>query len=195
VSANGKTVSKTVAVEQDPRITVSSDDRAKRREAITKLYVMARQADEGRRKIVAVRTSLVTVTDAWKRPSAPAIPAPVKQGADDLLAKIKADIGTFEFEREGPLGAAGPPLKYTPPPVNQRITRLLNGLDSYSGAPTARQLADIQSASVTLVEGLAKVKKITEDDLPRLNKMMAEAGVPYITADVPPAPGQERRGR
>ena len=71
IAAAGKTESKTAAVEEDPRVTMSAEDRTERRQAITKLYAMARQADEGRRKIVAIRTSLTTLTDAWKRPARP----------------------------------------------------------------------------------------------------------------------------
>jgi hypothetical protein len=103
--------------------------------------------------------------------------------------------GVFEVERGGQLGGAGPPLKYTPPPVNQKIGRLMGAIDSYSGAPTERQLADIDQASVELEPALAVVKKLTEEDLPRLNKMMADAGVPYVTADTAPAAPQGRRGR
>ena len=195
ISAAGKNVSKTVTVEEDPRVTLSAEDRAKRRQAITALYTMAREADSGRRKIIALRTSLTGLTDAWKRPSGPRVPDPIKKAADDLLAKVKETIVTFEVERTGQLGAAGPPLFYTPPPVNQKITRLMSAMDGYSGAPTARQLADIDASSAALQQGLAGVKKLTDEDLPRLNKMMADAGVPYVTAEAGPAPVQGRRGR
>jgi hypothetical protein len=175
-----------VAVEEDPRVNMSAEDRAQRRQALAKLYDMARDADEGRRKIVAMRTSLTSLTDGWKRPSAK-IPDEVKKAADELLAKVKEVIGTFEVEREGQLGGAGPPLKFTPPPVNQKIGRLMGSIDNYSGPPTARQLDDINQASGELAPALATVKKLTDEDLPRLNKMMADAGVPYVTADVRPA--------
>jgi hypothetical protein len=36
---------------------------------------------------------------------------------------------------------------------------------------------------------------LTDEDLPRLNKMMADAGVPYVSADAGPAAPQGRRGR
>jgi hypothetical protein len=185
VTAGGKSESKTVAVEEDPRLTLSAEDRTQRHEALTKLYSMAKQADEGRREIVAIRTSLTALTDGWKRPTAPKIPDDVKKAADDLLAKIKAVVGTFETEREGQLGSAGPPLKYTPPPVNQKIGRLMFSLDSYSGSPTARQLEDIRQAAEELEPALATVKKLVNEDLPRLNKMMADAGIPYVSGPGP----------
>ena len=118
----------------------------------------------------------------------------MKKAANDLLAKVKETVPTFAVEREGGLGNAGPPLKYTPPPVNQKITRLMVSIDNYAGAPTARQLADIEAASAQLEPALAQVKQLTGDDLARLNKMMAAAGVPYITAETaaPPPTGRRR---
>ncbi len=195
ISVAGKTESKTVAVEEDPRVTMSAEDRAKRRQALTRLYGMTREADGGRRKIVALQTSITTLTDGWKRPGTPKVPDDVKKAADDLLARVKEVVGTFEVERGGQLGGAGPPLKYTPPPLNQKIGRLMGAIDSYSGPPTARQVADIDELAKELEPALAVVKKLTDEDLPRLNKMMADAGVPYISADTDPATPQGRRGR
>src|SRR5579872_2056763 len=51
VTVGGKTEKKTVAVEEDPRVTMSDQDRTQRREVVTKLYAMSKEAEEGRRKI------------------------------------------------------------------------------------------------------------------------------------------------
>jgi photosystem II stability/assembly factor-like uncharacterized protein len=194
VTVAGKTESKTVTVEEDPRVTMSTEERTQRRDVITKLYGMAKEADDGRRKISALQTSLTGLTDGWKRPGAPQVPDNVKKAADDLLAKVKEVIGTFEFERTGQLGGAGPPLKYTPPPVNMKITRLMGSIDSYSAAPTAKQVEDMATARAELNEGLAAVKKLTDEDLPKLNKLMTDAGVPYVTVETVPAQPTGRRG-
>jgi hypothetical protein len=100
VEAGGKTSSKTVTVEEDPRVTMTAEERAQRRQAIAKLYTMAKEADEGRRKIVALRTSLTALTDGWKKPGAPTAPENVKKAAGDLLTSVKEVVGTFEVERE-----------------------------------------------------------------------------------------------
>jgi len=194
VTAAGKTETKTVKVEEDPRVTMSAEDRAQRRAALTKLYALAKEGDGGRLKIVAMRTSLTALTDSWKRSGAPQVPESVKKAADELLAKVK-DVGAqFEVERDGQLGGAGPPLKYTPPPVPQKINRLMGSIDSYTGPPTARQMAEIEECSAELQPALAAVKKLTDEDVPRFNKMMVDAGVPYVTADAPaPAPGRPGR--
>jgi hypothetical protein len=182
IAAAGKNESKAVAVEEDPRITLAAADRAKRRQALTRLYGMARDAETGRRKIVAIRTSLTTLTDSWKRPGASQPPEAVKKAADDLLARVKEVAGHFEVDRQGGLGSAGPPLTYTPPPLNQKIGRLMGSLDGYAAAPTDRQLTDIDLASAELAPALVSVNKLANEDVPRLNKMMAGAGVPYVSA-------------
>ena len=182
IAAAGKNESKTVAVEEDPRITLAAADRTKRRQALTRLYGMARESETGRRKIVAIRTSLTTLTDSWKRPGASQPPEPVKKAADDLLARVKEVAGHFEVDRQGGLGSAGPPLTFTPPPLNQKIGRLMGSIDGYAAAPTERQLTDIDLASAELGPALASVNKLASEDVPRLNKMMAEAGVPYVSA-------------
>jgi photosystem II stability/assembly factor-like uncharacterized protein len=181
IAAAGKNETKTVAVEEDPRITLSAADRAKRRQALSKLYGMAREAETGRRRIVAMRTSLTTLTDSWKRPGATQPPQPVKKAAEDLLARVKEVAGLFEVDRQGGLGFAGPPLTYTPPPVNQKIGRLMGAIDGYTAAPTERQFTDIDQASAELGPAMASVNKLANEDVPRLNKMMADAGVPYVS--------------
>jgi len=195
IAAAGKTDSRTVTVEDDPRVQMSAEDRAKRKKAIDTLVTMTKDADAARRRAVGMNTALTSLTDSWKLPNAPAVPDAVKKAADDLLARVKAAAATFENAggggRGGGGGGAGPPLTYTPPPVTQKITRLMGSIDSYSEAPTARQLADIEDASAQLQKGVAEVNKLW-DEVPKLNKQMMDAGVPYFTvtpSTAPPAPG------
>jgi hypothetical protein len=76
-------------------------------------------------------------------------------------------------------GGAGAPPPYTPPAVTQKISRLLGVIDNYTGAPTSRQLAETQEASAQLQTDTAELNKLAAD-VPALNKMMADAGVPYF---------------
>ena len=197
VTVAGKTETKTVTVEDDPRLSVSPDDRAKRRTAITKLFTMTRQADEGRRKIVALNTAVTNLTDSWKRPAAPAVPEAVKKAADETLVKIKAVLSTFEAAAGGGRGgggSAGAPPPYTPPPVNQKLTRLMGSIEGYSGPPTSRQLADLEECAAQLQKGLEEVNKL-DGEVPKLNKLMQDAGVPYVTIDINSVPAAQGGGR
>ena len=195
----GKTETKTVTVVDDPRLNVSPDDRTKRRTAITRLFTMTREAEDARRKIVAMNTAVSGLTEGWKRPAAPPVPDAVKKAADDTLAKIKAVLGAFQSPAGGGRGAgggAGAPPPYTPPPVNQKISRLMGAIDGYSGPPTSRQLSDIDDCAAQLQKGLDELAKL-DGEVPKLNKLMHDAGVPYITVDttsVPPAQGGGRGG-
>src|SRR5262249_32474704 len=168
----------------------------RRRTAITKLFTMTRQAEEGRRKIVAMNTAVTALTDSWKRPAAPSVPDAVKKAADESLARIKAILGTFEAPGGGGRGGgAGAPPPYTPPPVNQKIGRLMGAIDAYSGPPTSRQLADIEECAAQLQKGLEEVNKL-DVEVPKLNKLLLDAGVPHITVDPNsvPAPQGGRGG-
>ena len=140
---NGKTDSRTVVVEDDPRLQVSPEDRIRRRTALDTLSTLARDADSARRRAVAMNTALTTLTDSWKLPNAPPVPDAVKKAAEDLLAKVKSTAALFETPaphggRGGANGTAGPPPPYTPPPVTQKISRLINAIDGFSGPPTSR---------------------------------------------------------
>src|SRR5579872_1551217 len=190
ITEAGKTESKTFAVEEDPRVQFSASDRAKRRQALDTLATLAHQADDARKKVVAMNTSLTSLTESWKKPAAPAVPDSVKKAADDFLARLKPVVSTFENQAGGRGAGAGPPLTYTPPPITQKINRLMGSIDNFSAAPTSRQTSDVQQLSDQLQKDLAEVGKLW-DEVPKLNKMMMDAGVPYFTLDLnipPPAP-------
>ena len=197
IAAAGKTDSRSFIVEDDPRIQISADDRARKRQALTRLVTMTKDAEAARKKAVGMNTALTTLTDSWKQPNAPPVPDAVRKAADDLLARVKAAAAIFESAgggrggRGGAGGGAGPPPPYTPPPVTQKIGRVMAAIDGYSAAPTTRQMADIEDAAAQLQKGLAEVNRLW-DDVPKLNKMMADAGMQYfkvVEATTPPPAG------
>jgi hypothetical protein len=183
-------------VEDDPRVQFSGDDRAKKRRAVETLVTLTKEADATRRRAVAMNAALTSLTGSWKQPSAPSIPDAVRKSAEDLLARVKKAAARFETAGggRGAGGSAGPPPPYTPPPVTAKLARLLTAIDSYSGAPTARQMADIDEAAAQLKSGTAEVNALW-DEVPKLNKQMADAGVGYFTVNVNAVPAGGRGGR
>jgi hypothetical protein len=194
ISANGKTESRTVLVEDDPRVQFSDDDRAKRRKALETIVTMTKEADAARRRAVAMNTSLTSLTDGWKQPGAPTIPEPVKKSAEDLLARVKKAVARLEAPAGGRGGGAGAPPPYTPPAVPTKLARLMGAIDSYSAAPTARQMAEIDEAAGQLKTLTAEVNTLW-DEVPKLNKQLIDAGVPYFTVNPNPVPAGGRGGR
>lgn len=181
IAMGSATDSRSASVEQDPRIQVSPADRENRRQTIDTLLSLTREADAARRRAVAIRNSLTQLTDSWKQPNAPKVPDNVKKSADDLLVRAKTVADRFESANGGRgfggEGAGAPP--YAPPTVIQKIGRLLGTIDGYTGAPTSRQMAEAQDCSAQLQKDVAGLNKLAAD-VPALNKMMTQAGVPYF---------------
>jgi hypothetical protein len=202
VAAAGKTESKTFIVEEDPRVELSAEDRAKRRQAINTLVSLTKEADAARRKAVAMNTSMTTLIESWSQANAPKVPDDVKKAATDLAARVKTAASVFENQGGGRGGggggSAGPPPAYVPPPVTQKISRVMAAIDGFSGPPTSRQLSDIQDATAQLHKGQEEVNKLW-DEVPKLNKLMLDAGVPYFTvmdpSTVPAAAGGRGGGQ
>jgi hypothetical protein len=162
-----------VTVEDDLRITLSPEDRARRTQAVTELFDMAKESGDAERSFTAFRTSLA----ALRTPSAARLPEAVAKAVDDVIKKMDGIEPTPSAERA---------LDYVSPPVSQRIIRLLGAIDAYAPAPTADQLTQIRQLRTEMTDVDAKMKQIVADELPRLNKLMNDAGVPHITAAVPP---------
>ena len=195
LSLAGKTESQTVKVDEDPRLSFSAADRAKRKALVDRAVALAKEADVARRKIVALRTALTTLSDGWKRPGAAPVPEAIRKYVDDLLARAKtAAIPAFEAppsDEPRLLGFAGAPLGYNEPTVSSQITRVMQSAMNYPAAPTTKQMADLDQAEANLKAAVAEVAKF-DGEVPKLNKMMADAGVPYFTVDtanVPAATG------
>jgi len=184
---------KKVTVSEDPRLVISAEDRAARRQAIAQLSQMATSASTTQRSLTGLHTALKTEIDAWKKPGATTKPSDaIVKAAEDLLKKVDESCKRFANvsqcgEPAAAMGAAGPALVYTPPTVTQRVTQLINGIDNYAAAPSAWQLDQIKLLDGMLKESSAAAKKLTQDELAALNKMMNDAGVAHIV--IPPPRG------
>jgi photosystem II stability/assembly factor-like uncharacterized protein len=192
VKLGEKEVSKTLTLGEDPRVNMTADDRAKRREALRQLTPVLIQAATAQFTITTVRTTLNTTIESWKRPGAPNVPDNVKKAAEDLLKRIDEaypNWGTPPSE-QATLGNAGPPVVERPAPFPQRVQQLVFGIEGYSAAPTENDLAQIQNLSARVKEASDIVRKFAAEDLPALNKMMAAAGIPYINLPIPVGGGQ-----
>jgi photosystem II stability/assembly factor-like uncharacterized protein len=194
VSASGKEATKTVAVEEDPRISLSPADRTARRDAVMKLYELAKTTDKDRRTFTGLRGSLVAALEQWKKeaekPGAPKIPENIRKAAEALKKKVDDFEPKLVRPRE-PLGSAGPPFVWRPDPLPERVQDLLNDVDGYSAVPSGQQLAQLEEFTKLVAEVSAELKKLIDEDLAGLNKMMNEAGIPHIrpSAAEPARPG------
>jgi photosystem II stability/assembly factor-like uncharacterized protein len=190
ISAGKQEATQTVEVTDDPRIKASPADRAARHDAVMKLYELGKTAEGDRAAVVGLKSALAAAAEAAKKPGAPKIPDNVHKAAEALSKQVDALHEKYVTPPQ-PMGNAGPPLTYTPPPLGQRIGRLMGAIEGYTAAPTSQQMDELATTGKLVTEAHAAVKKLVDEDLASLNKMMNEAGIPHITAG---SEAGERRG-
>jgi photosystem II stability/assembly factor-like uncharacterized protein len=198
VTSAGKSDTTAVTVEEDPRVEMSPDDRAKRRKAIDTLTALIRAADEPTRKAIGLTAALTSLTGSWTGPNAVPVPDAAKKAVEDMEAKVKTASATFTTPAPagGRGGGAGAHGDFVPPPVTQKLTRLMGTIGNYSGPPTSHQLEEIAEASAELQKGTAEIDALW-DEVPKLNKTLTDAGVAYFKVTLPatvPPPGRGRGG-
>jgi hypothetical protein len=154
-------VSKTVRVEEDPRITISDADRTARRQALMRLYEMDKAGIQALTTLSGLRTSLTGATESWKKPGGPPIPENIQKATEAFDKQVR--------EVQARLGAA-----------RQRAGGLMSEIEGYTGAPTAQQMERLGIASKSLGEAMDRLKRLTGQDLVNLNRIMNEAGVPHV---------------
>jgi hypothetical protein len=71
---------------------------------------------------------------------------------------------------------------------------LLNSLDTYSAAPAAPQVSELAQLRAAVAQAGVDVKKL-EDELPALNKVVNDAGIPHLYVAPPVPAGGGRRPR
>jgi photosystem II stability/assembly factor-like uncharacterized protein len=170
----------TVQLQADPRIQISDADRAARHDAIMQLYALYQTGNEGQRLISGFKKSLDDALTAWSKPGAPKIPDDIRKQAEALQKKVNDLHG--KFVSAGGFGAGGP-LHYTPPPLPQRVGRLMSELDGYSAAPTQPEKDEMAAVSQQLGQAMDALHALINTDLANLNKALNDAGVPHVTAE------------
>jgi photosystem II stability/assembly factor-like uncharacterized protein len=182
IKAGSKEARQEIAVEDDPRIQISAEDRAARHAAIDQLYAMAKGADKDRKTIEGIKDALNAARGQWKadanKPDAKKIPEDIQKSADELQKKVDGVAEKYVRERLG-LGNAGPPLVWKPDPLPEQVQSLLGDLDGFGAAPGPQQKEKLAELAPLLNDASGQVKRI-EEDLAALNKKMNDAGMPHI---------------
>jgi photosystem II stability/assembly factor-like uncharacterized protein len=176
-----------VLVEDDLRVQLSPEDRAERTKAITELFDMDKESGAAQRDLTALRTATNTLRETWK--GSGSVPDAAAKALGDLDRAMEAIEKTPGLD----LAAGSASDHYEPPPVSQRINRLLTTIDGYAMKPTADQTAEIAELRKEMTSVDAKIRKLIAEDLPRANKILNDAGVPFLSISDRPSAGAGRR--
>src|SRR5205823_5750207 len=151
--------------------------------------------DKERKTIIGSQTALKAARENWKKeaekPNATKITDDIVKTADELQKKVDDLATKYQREQQG-LGNAGPPFEWKPDPLPSQVQDLLQDLDEFAAAPGGQQKEKLAELTPLVANASAQVKKISDEDLPALNKKMNDAGIPHIVPTPPTSSG--RRG-
>ncbi|HSB08505.1 MAG TPA: hypothetical protein VLM38_03255 [Blastocatellia bacterium] len=187
VFAAGKEATATVRVQEDPRIQISDGDRAKWSDTLMKAYELQRSAQTAQRSVQNLRAQITSLQESLRR--TPNVPREV----NDAVKAVSDQVDGIQRRMVQPFdntGSAGPPLPDAPRPIVGRIGQLFNGLDSYTAAPTADQIARLGELSTELKALIDQLNKVIEESVPNLNKQIRDSGVAFVNAGPRVAPPQ-----
>jgi len=190
ISIGANKSSQKFTVEEDPRITwFSAADRAKRRAAINGLVEMTRQADALRKKFTASDASLTALENAWKRPDANKVPDNVKTMAASLRKSMDDMRPAFAgrgFGGEQQMSAeerkemlSRPEPAFVLQPIVNRVTQLINQIESFSAAPSRTQLEQIAIVKQAIAGAGQKIDELRQQVV-KFNDAMNAAKVPFV---------------
>jgi len=171
LQVGGQQMKKEVKVEGDPRINISFEDRKAQHDAlytIYKLYPILSQASKATNNI---RGEIRKLGDSLQK--VPNFPQAIK----DQIKAISQQIDGIRLKLFGDpkLGYRG--MRYS---IRGRLFLLYRSLGSYTGAPSKRQLEQINQKEAELKTVINSLNRLIEEDIPRLNKLMNEQGIPRL---------------
>jgi photosystem II stability/assembly factor-like uncharacterized protein len=171
LQAGGQGTSKMVKVEGDPRIDVAFEDRKAQHDAWMSLYQLAPLLSATEKTLDSLRNQLDDAEEMTKKNAE--VPSTVK----DAFQEIKGKVQALRKEILGDPQAGFQAMRLS---LRGRLFSLARSIESYTGAPSERQLLDIGRYGERLNALVDKINAIIDEDIPRLNKLMDDNNIPYI---------------
>lgn len=178
MSLGASSASKTVLVEEDPRIEINAADRKAWYEASLALASLWGKADAANRAAASLKRQLTELQESLKKnPKTPdAVAAAVKNLADKVESIAK------QLTRQAPLGFAGAPLAVDPDPLLTRVRGLYSAITGITAPPTAQQQALLGRLEKRVGAVAGEVNALVEKDVPALNKLLLDNGIGKLDA-------------
>lgn len=168
--------SKTVAVSDDPTITISAHDREARDAILMRAYTLYKSGCDGEARFRKLKASLNSLTKSWKEPDAPAVPEAVRKDTEAFSKKVDDLAPLFA----GPPDPLNPPINHVPPPVQERVAHVLFILESYTALPRQRDVDQLDELTGAQEDALKRLKTLIDVDLRQLNNRYRDAGMQFI---------------
>jgi len=169
--AEGVEAAKTLQVDGDPRIDVSLAERKAQHDALMRLYKLMPLLTQAQSTLDALQKQFRDAESNLKKvPSAP--PA--------LAEAFKAALKEVDDIRKELAGEPGAGFQGAMFSVRGRLLSVGRSIGGYTGAPSARQVKEIDVNEGKLMALIERINKIIDQDIPRLNQLMNEDKIPHL---------------
>ncbi len=179
--AGATTLTRPIHVSDDPNVTLSDADRTARQAAILRGFELYKTGHDADRRYAALKSALAAQTAAFKPKE---IPAPIQTALDTFNKQLK-DIEPLFMANPDPMNV---PLTYIPPPVTDRIARVVFIMENYTAAPRPQDTDQLDALIPIQKDALAKLQHLLDVDLVTLNHALHEANIPFLATPPTPMP-------
>jgi len=177
LTAEGKTLTASLKVVMDPRVSTPAAGLRKQHEVETRLAAMMNESFEARAALTGLDHQLETLS----------------RQATGSLAEAVSALRTKLTALEGSRGGrfATRPTEETLPRVAGEVGGLYGQVGGADAAPTATQMTALASVEKDYAAAMTRWSAIKSKDLPALNRQLSGAGLPEIQLKAEPAPASE----
>jgi photosystem II stability/assembly factor-like uncharacterized protein len=173
VSLGGTSRSRTVSVEEDPRIQVSDADRKVWYDAARTTARLWTRADAAKKAAESMKKQVAELQASFKKEGrAPEAVTRAAQALADVLEPLAKRI-----DRQAPLGFAGAPLASDPDPLLPRARGLYLTVSAMTAPPTPQHRELIERVAKDLEDAAAAVNAVIDGDAAAFNRLMLENGI------------------
>ena len=171
LQAAGQEATKSVKVEQDPRIEISLEARKAQHDALLSIYELYPVLNTVESTSASLKKQFDDLEGFLKK--IPDVPQSVLEAIKPVAKEIESIRGELLGDpRSGFEGA-----RFS---IRSRLLGLYRTLSGYTGAPSERQLRQIEGYSGRLKTIVERINKTIDQDIPQLNKILNENNIPHL---------------
>ncbi len=164
-------MTRALKVEEDPRIEIPFQDRKAQHDALLELHYLYPYISAASRAVESLKRELDSVQKTLKKiSSVPEVISEQIETTAQELEEIK-----IKLTGDPELGYRGRRFS-----VQGRLRMLGEAIESYTVAPSGRQVLQIKERKEELGGLIQRINKIIEEGIPRLNKLLNENNIPHM---------------
>jgi photosystem II stability/assembly factor-like uncharacterized protein len=164
-------MTKTLKVSDDPRIDISFADRKARHDTLVQLQYLFPYVSAATKAVGDLEKELEKVQKTLKKVAE--VPESIKEHMENTTKELE-EI-KIQLSGDPEKGFAGRQFS-----VQGGLSMIGSAIESYSEAPTDRQLQQIEEKRQELKTQIERINKIIQENIPRLNELLIANEIPHV---------------